>query len=138
MDSLKGVLSKGLTTINVKTNNFMEESKCKTYISTLEKEIKDLKFELGDLMYDAWKNGNDNQSKIDENMSTIKTKEDNIEQQKEIMKNLVVEEQQILGNKPAAAAAGDQPAAAIVFCPKCGSQSSGGFKFCSKCGSSLT
>lgn len=137
MDSLKGVLSKGLTTINVKTNNFMEESKCKTYISTLEKEIKDLKFELGDLMYDAWKNGHDNQSRIEENMSAIKTKEDNIEQQKEIMKNLVVEEQQILGNKPVAATAGDQQAAAIVFCPKCGSQSSGGFKFCSKCGSPL-
>ena len=137
MDSLKGVLSKGLTTLNVKTNNFMEESKCKTYISTLEKEIKDLKFELGDLMYDTWKNGNDNQSRIEEDMATIKTKEENIEQQKEIMKNLAVEEQQILGNRPAAAATGDPQAAAIVFCPNCGAQSSVGFKFCSKCGSPL-
>lgn len=37
MDSLKESLTKGIATINVKTNNFMEESKCKTYISTLEK-----------------------------------------------------------------------------------------------------
>ena len=43
MASLKESLSKGITTINVKTNSFMEESKCKTYISTLEKEIQILK-----------------------------------------------------------------------------------------------
>lgn len=136
MDSLKGVLSKGLTTINVKTNNFMEESKCKTYISTLEKEIRDLKFEIGELMYDSWKNGHDNQSKIEEDMNTIRTKEENIEQQKEIMKNLAVEEQQILGNRQMSAGA-EQQAGAVVFCPKCGAQSSAGYKFCSKCGNPL-
>ena len=137
MDSLKGVLSKGLTTINVKTNNFMEESKCKTYIATLEKDIKDLKLELGGLMYDSWTSGQDNQNRIDEIMNTIKSKEQNIEEQKEIMKNLAVEEQQILGNKQAAANA-EQQAGAVVFCPKCGAQSSAAYKFCSKCGSPLS
>ncbi len=36
MDSLKESFTKGIATLNVKTNNFMEESKCKTYISNLE------------------------------------------------------------------------------------------------------
>ena len=48
MASLKESLSKGITTINVKTNSFMEESKCKTYISTLEKEIQILKQNIGE------------------------------------------------------------------------------------------
>ena len=50
MASLKESLSKGITTINVKTNSFMEESKCKTYISTLEKEIQILKQNIGETM----------------------------------------------------------------------------------------
>ena len=37
---LKDSLTKSITTINVKTNNFMEQSKYKTYISTLEDEIQ--------------------------------------------------------------------------------------------------
>lgn len=51
MASLKESLSKGITTINVKTSSFMEESKCKTYISTLEKEIQILKQNIGEIVY---------------------------------------------------------------------------------------
>lgn len=137
MDSLKGALSKGLTTLNVKTNNFMEESKCKTYIATLEKEIRDLKYELGNLSYDSWKNGQDNQARADEIYNLIKTKEESIEEQRKIMDNLVVEEQQILGNKQATGSNQPQASADIVFCSKCGAQSRVGFKFCSKCGNPL-
>lgn len=36
MASISDSLTKGITTINVKTTNFMEQSKCKTYISTLK------------------------------------------------------------------------------------------------------
>ena len=39
MAGFKDKFSKGLTTINVKTNNFMEQTKINTYISTLETEI---------------------------------------------------------------------------------------------------
>ncbi len=39
MVSLKDSFPKGIAAINVKTNTFMEESKCKTYISTLEGEM---------------------------------------------------------------------------------------------------
>ena len=48
---IKRIPSKGITTINVKTNSFMEESKCKTYISTLEKEIQILKQNIGETVY---------------------------------------------------------------------------------------
>lgn len=39
MATLKESFAKGITALNVKTNNFIEENKCKTYISTLEEEI---------------------------------------------------------------------------------------------------
>ena len=51
MASLKESLSKGITTINVKADSFMEESKCKTYISTREKEIQILKQNIGETVY---------------------------------------------------------------------------------------
>ena len=49
MADLKASISKGLTTINVKTSNFMKQNEINTYISTLENEIKDLKFQIGDV-----------------------------------------------------------------------------------------
>ncbi len=137
MDSLKGVLSKGLTTLNVKTNNFMEESKCKTYISTLEKEIHELKTELGGLYYDTWKNSTDNQVRIDEIVMAIQMKEKGIAEQKEIIKNLAAEEMQILGNKPQSTPTLGVAGEETVFCPKCGAQVKVGYKFCSKCGTPL-
>jgi hypothetical protein len=132
MDSLKGAFSKGLTTLNVKTNNFMEESKCKTYIATLEKEIHELKFKIGDLTYNSWIAGEDCKEKLDGYLNTIKEKQDTIEEQKSIMANLSVAEQQIFGKTPQS-----QEPLQIVYCSSCGAQSKAGFKFCSKCGKPL-
>jgi hypothetical protein len=141
MDSLKGAFSKGLTTINVKTNNFMEESKCKTYIATLEKEIQDLKLKIGELTYNAWVTGIDAQKEIDTFLNTIKEKEDLIEEQKNIMANLSVSEKQILGKQtppPSQQLEPQSQPAQMVYCGACGAQSKAGFKFCSKCGKPLT
>lgn len=41
MATIKESFTKGITTLNIKTNRFIEVNKCKTYIATLEEEIKD-------------------------------------------------------------------------------------------------
>jgi hypothetical protein len=136
MDSLKGALSKGITTINVKTNNFMEESKCKTYISTLEKEIQDIKLKIGEITYNSWVTGIDAKNEIDELLNSIKEKENLIDEQKKVMQNLAVSEQQILGKSAPAQPSATQPVQ-MIYCSSCGAQSKAGFKFCSKCGKPL-
>jgi predicted metal-binding protein len=136
MDSLKGAFSKGLTTLNVKTNNFMEESKCKTYISTLEKEIQDLKQKIGEETYKAWISETDCQDEVSKCLESIKEKEALIEEQKEIMANLAVAEQKILGKN--ASQSQTSQAAGTVYCASCGAVCKSGFKFCSKCGKPLS
>ena len=57
MAGFKDKFSKGLTTINVKTNNFMEQTKINTYISTLETEIAELERRMGGILYEKWLQG---------------------------------------------------------------------------------
>ena len=131
MATLRESLSKGLTAINVKTNNFMEESKCKTYISTLEKEIKDLKLNMGDILYESWLSGESADVPLQAILGQIKAKYEEIEQQKRIMEQLTISEQQILGTGNNAQATG------VIFCAQCGTQNASNYKFCCKCGNPL-
>ena len=54
MADIKNTFSKGLTILNVKTANFLEINKIKTYITTLQTEIDTLKMELGSELYQNW------------------------------------------------------------------------------------
>lgn len=129
MASLKESLSKGITAINVKTSSFMEESKCKTYIATLEKEIQMLKLNLGELVYAKSIAGEDYQENAAEIVQSIRAKYEEIEQQKKIIEQLAVEERQILGTAETGS---------FQYCAKCGAQNAGNYRFCSKCGTPLT
>lgn len=124
--------NKGITTLNMKTNNFVEVSKCKTYITTLEKEIEQLKLEIGTKLYEQHKNGESDTSSIEQHMLTIDSKYQEIEQQRARMRELEEEEKQVLGNNTAAA-----PSEDVIFCGQCGAKNAGNYKFCCKCGSPL-
>lgn len=140
MDSLKESFTKGIATLNVKTNNFMEESKCKTYISTLEKEIVNLKQTIGENVYNLWVSGEDITKGSNELLEQIKLKYDEIETQKEKIKNLAITEQQILGTatqqsvKQKTEVTKEQ---SVILCKSCGMQNVSSYKFCVKCGVSL-
>ena len=128
MATLKESLSKGITAINVKTSSFMEESKCKTYIATLEKEIQTLKMNIGELVYAKVTAGEEYQENVVEIIRQINGKYEEIEQQKKNIEKLAAEEKQILGTTPTEA---------WKYCAKCGAQNVENYKFCSKCGSPL-
>ena len=129
MASLKESLSKGITTINVKTNRFMEESKCKTYISTLEKEIQILKQNIGETVYAKSVAGESYEEEVAGMIGQIRGKYEEIEQQKAAIEQLAVQEKQILGNQ--------SMTVNIRYCANCGAQNAANYKFCSKCGSPL-
>ena len=129
MASLKESLYKGITTINVKTNSFMEESKCKTYISTLEKEIQILKQNIGETVYAKSVAGESYEEEVAGMIGQIRGKYEEIEQQKAAIEQLAVQEKQILGNQ--------SMTVNIRYCANCGAQNAANYKFCSKCGSPL-
>ncbi len=131
MDSFKGSLSKGLTMINVKTSNFMEESKAKTYISTLEKDIATNKMNLGEMIYQRWMEGEAVDEALLPYLQEIKEKYDQIEAQKQSMEQLRIQEQQILGTTQ------DTNTGKVIYCSKCGSTNAANYKFCVKCGNPL-
>ena len=133
MANLKESLTKGITAINVKTNTFMEESKCKTYISTLENEIKELKSAIGEKVYANWSSDKEITEDINELLQKIKEKYQEIDVQKERMVQISQEEKQILGT----AANQTTEAAGTVFCSQCGTSNAANYKFCSKCGTPL-
>ncbi len=136
MASLKESITKSITTLNVKTNNFMEQSKYKTYISTLEEDIKKLKFQIGALAYEKWSNGEDGKEELEPLFMQISSKYKEISIQEENIRKLYEEEQQILGTGSNASAA-NNAAAPGIFCSQCGAKNAENYRFCVKCGSPL-
>lgn len=134
MSGFKQSITKGITTINVRTNNFVEQSKCKTYISTLEEEIRNLQFTIGEAIYNNWEEGVTSIEDVTRYLEEIHEKKQIIREQEERMKEIQLEEQQILGTNEANRETGN---AAAVFCSQCGAKNQAGYKFCVKCGSEL-
>lgn len=135
MEKFKQSLTKGITALNVKTNNFMEESKCKTYISTLEKEIIELKQAVGGKVYEKWMVGEGAAEDTEELLKSIKEKYEEIQAQKEKIEQLQQEEQQILGTTATNAGAAQEEE--FIFCSQCGTRNAANYKFCRKCGVAL-
>lgn len=133
MAGIKETFSKGLTTINVKTNNFMEETKIKTHIGTLETECRTLYTKAGEMLFQQWKSGNIVMDDFQGILAEVDQKLQQIETEKENIQNLKKIESDILGAKP-------QPvpnAVSQIFCAQCGATNNSNYKFCCKCGSLL-
>jgi DNA mismatch repair ATPase MutS len=139
MAGFKESFTKGITTINMKTSNFMEESKIKTHISSLENEINAIELNLGKSIFEKWKNGEDYKEGYEETLTLIQSKYTEIETQKQNIEKLHEEEKQVLGTQPAAPVPGTPQAAAQggKFCPACGAPNDPNYKFCCKCGTAL-
>lgn len=135
MAGIKESFSKGLTTINVKTSNFMEETKQKTFITTQEQEIEKIKTVIGDKIVKSWGTEDLKFELVEEEVNAIQQKLASIEEAKEQIKGLQDKEKAILGSVPAPAPA-PVPENSI-FCSSCGAPNKMGYKFCEKCGSKL-
>jgi formyltetrahydrofolate synthetase len=150
MAGFKESFTKGLTTINMKTSNFMEETKIKTHISSLENEINTIELNLGKSLFEKWKNGEEYKEGIEETLTLIQSKYDEIETQRQNIEKLHEEEKQVLGTQqtqsaqpaygapaPEVQQAAPQAAQGGKFCPACGAQNDPNYKFCCKCGTAL-
>ena len=129
----KKSLSKGITKINVKTSNFMEENKFKTQIQTLEEEIEKAKLVLGNYVCSNWETDNYSEDSVNEMVQNIREKYTMIEKVKKEIELLYQKEREILGGLDA------QPVdtSEKVFCSQCGKDNKKGYKFCEQCGNRL-
>ena len=75
MAGLKETFSKGITTINVKTNNFMESTTIKTHINTLESECKALYEQIGATVYQQWTGGDTSIVAVETYLQQVKGKQ---------------------------------------------------------------
>lgn len=130
--NFKDKFSKGITTINVKTNNFMEENKYKTHISTLESEIKKMTFSLGETVLLNWETNSDALKNVEAICLQIKCKKEEIAELKIKIEELQEEEKRILGEVNSQQSAED-----VIYCSRCGTKNLSSYKFCSKCGAPL-
>lgn len=141
MADIKNIFSKGLTTLNVKTANFLEINKIKTYISTLNSEIESLKMELGKELYENWSSsGTLVTEEMEEKLCLIQEKLELIIAQEAEVEHLTEMEKQILGETERAvpqAAAMEPSASPVLVCPNCGQVYDSVFKFCRKCGTRM-
>lgn len=134
MAGFKESFRKGITTINVKTSNFMEETKQKTLITTQEQEIEKLKMKLGMELYQNWRKEGFELSSLQPIIDDIDSRYNTIENVKKQIEELAEKEREILG---ATSQQVDTSNIDITYCPACGAQNRLGNKFCEKCGNKL-
>lgn len=129
MADIKDVFSKGITAINMKTANYLEETKIKTYIDTLSRESDQIKMEVANQLYVKWQNGQIEMSEdVVQKFRAIKERQDIIAQKKQEIEQLEEEKQRVLGS------AGRQN---VVYCTACGSANDAANRFCEKCGNKM-
>lgn len=133
MAAIKNSFSKGLTTINVKASNFMEENKLKTYITTLETEIEQLKKSVGEKVYQGYVNQDFALDNVQAELDEIKEKYVQIQKTTTEIEGLSMREKEILGKASVAGAELES----TLFCSQCGAGCKAGYKFCEKCGNKL-
>ena len=88
LDFKQGI-SKQITKLNMKTSTFLEENKIKTFIGTLENDIRDLKVKAGELGYQMWRSGDFDPNQLIPLYKEISTKEAQIQEQEQQMKEIV-------------------------------------------------
>lgn len=132
MANFQNSISKGLTALNMKTSNFLEETKIKTHITTLEEEIAQLKKVIGEKVYQNWDESDNVLETVSEEVSTIKEKYAMIDNLKKEIEELSKKEKEVLGNGNIEKVENN-----VVFCTQCGAECSAEAHFCVKCGNKL-
>jgi gas vesicle protein len=122
------------TTVGSKSADMLETGKLKLHKSQLEGKIKDKKTEIGNIVYEAYKQNTPAVASALEGIyGEIKDLENQIEA---IDVKLQKEVEQTTSYEAQTTPSTEKPAEK-VFCAECGQESSPGAKFCKNCGKPL-
>ncbi|MBQ7398987.1 MAG: hypothetical protein IJW06_00815 [Clostridia bacterium] len=120
----KDSTSRAITRISVKTSSSLEKSKIKMHIESITKDVQQLTYEVGELLYALWLQGESSSGALTAKLELIKQKKDEIEQLTVELNSIDARDNEILGNK-------------VATCPGCGAECDTTSKFCRKCGYKL-
>jgi len=126
MDKFKNALDKGVASVSVKSNVFVENTKISTQINNLKNNINQTKTEMANTIYAVWSAGTPVQQAANSYCAAIADMERQIEQLKQKMEQVKTDSRQILGEK------GVQNT-----CGNCGIVNDAAAKFCVYCGKKL-
>lgn len=134
MDHIKEFFSGKLTAIHMKAASFMEFQKIRTYIITLNREIRELETEVGRKIYEHWSEtgciGGEEENPVLEHLQQIEQKQEAVKEQQEMEAALHRKMKEVLGDK----LVGKE---AVIYCPHCGKTAKKTVNFCAKCGTKL-
>lgn len=123
------------STIGSKSADLVETGKLKLQRSQLENSIKDKKTAIGDLVYEAQKNGSDlSIEDLTPLFAEIKDLESQIEAIDEKLRKENPQNQRPVTSPQSPNVSKENNPKANIFCSQCGQELSATAKFCNKCG----
>ncbi|MCC8024830.1 MAG: zinc ribbon domain-containing protein [Clostridium sp.] len=134
LGKIKESIDKGLVSVSVKSGTYLETEKLKAKVNHVQDEIRSLKLEMGEKLYEQWKSGNVEAAYIDMTCRTLKDKEEEILQYQKQIDEITLEKEKILGGENRAEAA---PALQGGLQCSCGKVNVPGARFCKGCGKKL-
>lgn len=127
--SLKQTVQRQIASVGVASSTYIEMEKLRMVIGTLENEIGGMKAELGNLLFEQWKNNSIDMEVIDKICGQIQEKEKKEEETIDKIKQMELERQRLLQK--------DEVTAAGSRCSSCGYQNQQEAVFCVACGRPL-
>lgn len=133
LDTMKSTISKGITTVTVKTSSSVEKAKLNTQISSVSKDMERLKQEVGNKLYVLWETDSFDISKVEEELNSIKEKKEKIHKLQDQLEELDAQANSMLG-----ANGKETPQVSVAcVCSNCGNQYEQRINFCVKCGTKM-
>ena len=132
MADLKQTFSRQIAKWNVKASSFMEESKIKTYIDTLNREIAEIQKKCGKRAYEMWL---ENEFKIEQLtplFEQIAEKQAQLQNQQSLLVEIKDMNRQVLGEQE-----NSKIGQKNIICPNCGAECLSTINFCRECGTKL-
>lgn len=127
LGKFRDTVGHGINVATVNTGKFIDETKLRGRISSLEKQRSAMLEELGSIVYVSCRKGKIDQTRVDAKVKEISDIDTRIEATKREIQELEVKAQEQIGK------AGNLKLGAVSAC-KCGANISPDAKFCTNCG----
>lgn len=133
-NKIKKTITKSVVAVNVKTSVYLDTSKLKIQISSIEKEIQEDYLTLGKSVYLLWKNDTRSFETLSDTLQMVQEKYSKIDSILLDIEELEKHERDVFGAKVVTVATNE---CNVFSCKVCTTQYTTQVKFCKKCGNKM-